>query len=128
MEGVAYGLRDSLEILKELRVEIKQVRSSGGGARSSLWRQMQADINGVEMVAINVDEGPAFGAALLAGVGAGIYKSVEEAAQRTIRVTNSTLPDSRKVKLYDKYYRFYRSLYPILKDKFYQVSDLTIPS
>ncbi len=124
MEGVAYGLRDSLEILRELKLEIKQVRASGGGARSPLWRQMQADINGVEMVTINVDEGPAFGAALLAGVGAGIYRSVEEAAQETIRVTNSTSPDPRNTALYDKYYRLYRSLYPLLKDKFRQVSDL----
>ncbi len=128
MEGVAYGLRDSLEILKELKIEIKQVRASGGGAKSPLWRQIQADINGVEMVTINVDEGPAFGVALLAGVGAGLYKNVEEAAQRTIRVTNTTSPDSPKVKLYDKHYQLYRSLYPILKDKFRQVSDLVITS
>lgn len=124
MEGVAYGLRDSLEILRGLGIEIKQVRASGGGARSPVWRQMQADINGVEMVTTNVDEGPAFGATLLAGVGAGIYKSVEEAAKRTIRVTSHTSPELRNVELYDKYYQLYRSLYPILKDKFRRVSDL----
>src|SRR5262249_54949950 len=90
LEGVAYGLRDSFEILREMGVPIRQVRASGGGARSALWRQIQADVTGHEHVTINVDEGPAFGVALLAGVGTGVWNSVEEACRATIRVTQNT--------------------------------------
>ncbi len=71
LEGVSFGLRDSLEMIKALGVPIEQVRASGGGARSPLWRQIQADVFGTELVLINVTEGAAFGAALLAGVGVG---------------------------------------------------------
>ena len=71
LEGVSFGLRDSLELIKGLGVPITQVRASGGGARSAVWRQIQADVFGAELVLVNVTEGAAFGAALLAGVGAG---------------------------------------------------------
>src|SRR5579862_4352274 len=79
LEGVAFGLRDSFEILDEMRVPIREVRASGGGARSALWRQIQADVTRREHVGINVDEGPAFGVALLAGVGIGVWKDAAEA-------------------------------------------------
>lgn len=123
-EGVAYGLRDSFEILNEMQLPINQVRASGGGARSAVWRQIQADITGREHVLINVDEGPAFGVALLAGVGTGVYPSVEEACRSTIKVTSSTKPDAATKALYDRYYGVYRSLYPALKDQFRRVSDI----
>lgn len=125
-EGVAYGLRDSFEILEEMRVPIHQVRASGGGARSAVWRQIQADITGREHVLINVDEGPAFGVALLAGVGTGIYASVEEACRSTITVTSQTHPDMSNKSLYDRYYLVYRALYPALKDQFKRVSEIVI--
>ena len=124
MEGVAFGLRDSLEILKELDLEIEEVRASGGGARSQLWRQIQADVNGCELSVINVDEGPAFGVALLAGVGAGIYASVEDACDRTIRVVGRTQPGFEQVELYNRYYGIYRSLYPSLRDHFAQTAQI----
>ena len=73
LEGVSFGLRDSLELIRGLGVPITQVRASGGGARSALWRQIQADVFGSELVLVNVTEGAAFGAAILAGVGGGIY-------------------------------------------------------
>lgn len=123
-EGVAYGLRDSFEILKEMKVPISQVRASGGGARSDIWRQIQADVTGMEHVLINVDEGPAFGAALLASVGTGIYPSVQEACRATIKVVSSTNPNLAAKPVYDRYYTVYRSLYRALKDQFREVSKI----
>ena len=92
LEGVSYGLRDSLELMRGLGVPIGQVRALGGGARSPLWRQILADVFGTELVTVNVTEGAAFGAALLAGVGAGVYHSVEDACARTVKITGSTEP------------------------------------
>jgi xylulokinase len=124
LEGVSYGLRDSLEILRAMGLEISQVRASGGGARSKLWRQIQADVFDFELVTINVDEGPAFGVALLAGVGAGMYASVEEACDRTISVTDRTMPNSNDSALYDTFYPIYQALYASLKDHFLEVGRL----
>lgn len=123
-EGVAYGLRDSFEILGEMQVPINQVRASGGGARSEVWRHIQADITGREHVLINIDEGPAFGVALLAGVGTGVYPSVEEACRSTIQVVSSTKPDPSRKGAYDEYYAVYRALYPALKEQYRRVSDI----
>ncbi len=123
MEGVAFGLRDSLEILKGMGVSIGNVRASGGGARSDLWRQIQADIFNMPLSTINIDEGPALGVALLAGVGAGLYSSVEEACSTVIKVTGKT-PVTEDAALYEKYYAIYRSLYPALKDQFAAIGEL----
>jgi xylulokinase len=118
LEGVSFGLRDSLEMIKGLGVPIEQVRASGGGARSPLWRQIQADIFGTELVLINITEGAAFGAALLAGVGAGVYKDVREAVDASVRVVSSTKPQPDAVAAYDKLYPLYRGLYRALKPTF----------
>jgi len=118
LEGVSYGLRDSLELIKGLGVPIEQVRASGGGARSPLWRQIQADIFGTELVLINVTEGAAFGAALLAGVGAGVYRDVREAVDAAVRVVSSTAPDPAAAQAYEGLYPLYRGLYPALKPTF----------
>jgi xylulokinase len=118
MEGVAYGLRDSFEIFREMGVAVDQVRASGGGSRSHLWQQIQADVTGYAHSTINVDEGPALGAAILAGVGSGVYSSVESACDDVIRVTTSTEPDARAMAIYERYYRVYRDLYPALKPVF----------
>jgi xylulokinase len=118
MEGVAYGLRDTFEIFGEMGVPITQVRASGGGARSPLWRQIQADITGREHVTINVDEGPGFGVALLAGVGVGIWNSVPEACRATLKVVDSTPADPAAHGTYDAFYSIYRKLYGDLKDTF----------
>ncbi len=122
LEGVAYGLNDSFAIFDVMGVPVTQVRASGGGARSPLWRQMQADITGREHVMINVDEGPAFGVALLAGVGTGVWKSVSEACHSTIQVTDRIQPNMELNKQYAPYYRMYRQLYQDLKPRF---TDLT---
>ena len=92
LEGVSYGLRDSLELMRALGVPVGQIRALGGGARSPLWRQILADVFGTELVTVNVTEGAAYGAALLAGVGAGVYHSVEDACARTVKITGSTEP------------------------------------
>lgn len=122
LEGVAYGLRDSFSILEEMNVPISQVRASGGGARSELWRQIQADVSGYDHVTINVDEGPALGVALLAGVGTGVYSSVPEACKSVIKVVDTTAADPAAKSIYDRYYPIYRSLYASLKDDFAAVS------
>ena len=124
LEGVAYGLRDSLELVRDFGLEIEQVRASGGGARSALWCQILADVFATELVTINVTEGAAYGAALLAGVGAGVYSSVEEACEATIRVVTSTEPRPEHVKLYNAYYPVYRSLYRVLKPAFDTVAQV----
>ena len=124
LEGVAYGLRDSLELLRGLKIPIQQVRVSGGGARSALWRQIMADIFGAELVTINITEGAAYGAALLAGVGAGVYRDVAEATRRTIRVIDRTEPRPGDVATYEGFYQEYRALYGQLKPTFDRVARL----
>jgi xylulokinase len=124
LEGVAYGLRDSLELMRALGLQIRQVRASGGGARSALWRQILADVFDSEIALVNITEGAAYGAALLAGVGAGVYNSVEDACARTIRITDSVKPGG-DVRVYDDYYSVYRALYPALKNQFKPVSEIT---
>lgn len=118
LEGVAFAFRDSFEILRDMNVPIGQVRASGGGARSALWRQIQSDVIGMEHVSINIDEGPAFGAALLAGVGVGEYSSVSEACAATIKVEQSIQPVAADKLIYDRNYNVYRSLYQSLKGNF----------
>jgi xylulokinase len=124
MEGVAFGLRDSFEIMREMQVPIREVRASGGGARSALWRQIQTDVTGHAHVTINVDEGPALGVALLAGVGTGVYSDVAEACRQVIRVTGSTEVCTVNRVAYDRFYAVYRALYPRLKDQFAEISRL----
>lgn len=124
IEGITYALRDSLEIIRGLGLSISQIRATGGGARSLFWRQVQADVYGAEVVTINVAEGPAFGAAILAGVGAGLFKSVEDAAEELVRIVTRTEPAAKASAQYEAYYQVFRGLYPALKPSFDRVSDL----
>jgi len=123
IEGVSYGLRDSLELMQALGISTTQVRASGGGAKSARWRQILADIFNAEIVTMNSTEGAAYGAALLAGVGAEIYSSVEAAADRAIRVTGHHQP-GRDVGKYADYYQRYRTLYSALKAEFAAMAKL----
>lgn len=118
LEGVTYGMRDSLEIIKGMRVPIGQIRVSGGGARSEFWRQLQADVYGQAVVTINASEGPAFGVALLAGVGTGAFKNVQEACDSTIRVMTTTRPKAKAVKAYEERYPMFGGLYRSLREDF----------
>ncbi|GAB6116682.1 xylulokinase [Thermoanaerobacter brockii subsp. lactiethylicus] len=122
LEGVAFGLRDSLEIIKELNIPVNEVRVSGGGAKSVLWRQILADIFGVRVDMVNATEGPAFGAAIMAAVGYGIFKDVEEACSTLIKVTDSVYPIGENVSKYDEIYAIYKDLYYLLKNTFKRIS------
>jgi len=116
MEGVAYALRDCLVVFQDLGVTPKKIIARGGGARSPLWRQIQADIFNVEITRTRVEEEAAYGAALLAGVGAGVYSDLEEACAKTVQVASTDSPNNDRVKLYDSYYHsIYRKLYPALR-------------
>lgn len=125
LEGVAFGLRDSFELIKSAGLsQIDQVRVSGGGARSLFWRQILADVFNAELVTVNTTEGAAFGSALLAGVGVGVWKDVDNACAATVRQTGSTQPQPEKVAYYEKAYGVYRTVYPALKDLSHQLSTL----
>jgi len=115
MEGVSMSLRDCLELGRELGLKTSRVCLSGGGARSLVWRQITADIFNVEVFRAVVDEGPAYGAAVLAAVGAGMVDTVEDACQKFIRVADTTGPDPSRNELYEHLYALYRSLYPSLR-------------
>ena len=118
LEGVSFGLRDSFELMKDAGLEnITQVRVTGGGARSPLWRQILADVFGAELVTVNSEEAAAYGAALLAGTGAGAFSSVESACDETIKITGVTGPGEAQT-IYQALYPLYRDLYPALKPTF----------
>ncbi len=119
LEGVGYGLKDSFELIRSAGLgSIKQVRISGGGAKSRLWRKILASILAVELVTVNTTEGAAYGAALLAGVGAGIWPDVTTACQETVVITGRDLPDESQIDTYAKSFKIYQSLYPTLKPVF----------
>ncbi|MEP6925939.1 MAG: xylulokinase [Pyrinomonadaceae bacterium] len=118
LEGVAFSLRDSLKIFRELGLPIEKIRLGGGGAKSALWRQIQADVYGQAVETIEAEEGAAFGAAILAGVGAGAWETVDEACRKTIRVSEIIEPNVDSVKLFDRQFEIYQSLYPALNQVF----------
>ncbi len=111
--------------MRALGLEVHQVRASGGGARSAFWRQILSDVFNTEIVTVNITEGAAYGAALLAGVGAGIYPTVEKACDSTIGITGATVP-GKDAKVYATYYPRYRALYPALKAEFEAISKVDI--
>jgi xylulokinase len=124
LEGVAFGLLDSMELIRKAGLgEIHQVRVSGGGARSPLWRQILADVMSTELVTVNTPEGAAFGAALLAGVGAGNWGSVVDSCQDAIRVLERTQPQPLQISRYQELYPHYRNLYPALRSSFVALAE-----
>ena len=118
LEGVAFSLKDCFNIIREQGLPIEQVRATGGGAKSVLWRQIIADVLGVELVTTNAQEGPAFGAALLAGVAIGLYPSIQQACEATVRVTAQTTLHPQTQGIYARAYETYQALYPALKPIF----------
>jgi xylulokinase len=119
LEGVSFGLKDSFRLIQNAGLgEIRQVRASGGGTKGALWRQIMASVLDVELVTVNTTEGAAYGAALLAGVGAGAWKDVPSACQVCIKITGRTQPIPSQVEAYRKAYPLYRGLYPALKPSF----------
>jgi xylulokinase len=115
LEGVAYGLRDSFELLRRLGVQVETARVSGGGARSELWLRIVASVLGVPLERTMVEEGAAFGAALLGGIAAGAFAGVDEAVNACVRVRDRIEPDAAWRDAYEQSYARFRSLYPALQ-------------
>jgi len=124
LEGVVFSMRESLEIFRQLDVPIREIRASGGGSRSRLWRQIQADVFGRPVATVNADEGAAYGAALLAAVGAGEYRDIQEACAAAIRVVGETSPNRSARRRYDRAFAEYRRLYRSLRDDFQRIAAL----
>jgi len=118
LEGVAFSLKDTFSLFDEMRVPVRNVRLGGGGARSLLWRQIQADVYGHEVEILAAEEGAAYGAALLAGVGAKYWPSVDEACDAVVKVQQRVRPDPDAVKTLSIQYENFRRLYPALKPLF----------
>lgn len=126
LEGVAFGLRDSFELMKNIGLaEVHQVRVTGGGAKSPLWRQILADVLEAELVTVSSEEGAAYGAALLAATGAGAFPDIATACERVIRLTGRTEPGPASPR-YQELYQVYRDLYPSLKPTFHRIADLSL--
>ncbi|NLX14657.1 MAG: xylulokinase [Phycisphaerales bacterium] len=125
LEGITFGMRDQIEIMRGRGVPISEVRLSGGGSASKFWRQMQADMYKAKAVTINTQEGGALGVALLAAVGTGVYSSVPEACTAAIKVTETLRPDRKIARVYDRLYPIYRSLYQSLRTDFRALGRLT---
>ncbi|MDQ3864372.1 MAG: xylulokinase [Actinomycetota bacterium] len=124
MEGVIFSLRDSLQIMRGLDVPVEDVRATGGGAKSDLWRRLQADIYSTPIRRTVADEGPAYGAALLAGVASGTYADVGEATFVVRLREEITEPDPERTKIYEEHYEVYRSLYPATSSAMSRLTDL----
>jgi xylulokinase len=115
LEGVAFSLRDTFTIFREIEVPVKTIRLGGGGARSPLWRQIQADVYGQRVETVEAEEGAAYGAAILAGVGAKAWPSVDAACDAVVRVTGSITPTSADSLAMETEYAVYRRIYPAMK-------------
>ena len=118
LEGVAFAIRDSLEVARSLGIDIKKSRICGGGAKSLLWRKMFANICGLELELIESEEGPGYGGAMLAAVACGEYASVAEAAEKLVKVVGSVKPEPELQERYEAQYQKFRKLYPALKSVF----------
>ena len=125
LEGVAFGLKDSFALIQGAGLgAIEQVRVSGGGAKSALWREILADVLGAELVTVNTTEGAAYGAAILAGVGCGAWPDVETACSNLIRIVERVSPDQERTALYGRAHVQYKELYPALRSSFSRLAAL----
>lgn len=124
MEGVTYSLRDCLAIIEEQGVAVKQIRASGGGAKSAFWRQLQADVLAKTVVTMAADEGPGYGVALLAAVGAGEFKNIVEACDATVKTTRETKTNAKAKPRYDAGFPVYQKLYRSLREDFRAIASL----
>ena len=118
LEGVAFALRDSFEVAKLLGIQIERTKICGGGAKSSLWKKMIANILNMKVDTLENEEGPALGGAMLAAVANGEYESVAQAAEAIVKVTDTIEPDAELAALYEQRYQTFRSIYPKLKELF----------
>ena len=118
LEGVAFALRDSLEVAKSLGIRIERTKICGGGAKSPLWKKMIANIMNLKVDVIESEEGPAMGGAMLAAVACGEYAGVEEAAEKIVRIVDTVEPIPENAKRYEKQYQKFRQIYPAVKEVF----------
>ena len=118
LEGVAFGLRDSLEVARSIGVDPERTKICGGGAKSPLWRKIIANVMNMQVDLIESEEGPGYGAAILAAVGCGVFSSVEEAATKLVKVVGSEAPDKKLVQKYEERYQEFKRYYPALKGLF----------
>ena len=124
MEGITYSLADCNEILRSLGTRVEHMRVCGGGSKSPLWRQIMADLYECEVITLLREEGPAFGAAILAGAGTGVFADLREASKRFAQTGKTVLPISEEVELYKKYHALYDSLYEHMNEDFHTLYEL----
>lgn len=124
VEGVSFSLRECLEILQDLGIDCSELRASGGGAKSMYWRHMLADCFGMSINTVGVEEGPAYGAAILAGVGTGVFTSVPAAVEQIVKTKEKIIPNIANKLSYDKYFQLYKKLYPDLRESFQTLAEL----
>ena len=124
LEGVTYSQRQCVDVLRGMNVPTEEMMACGGGGKSRIWRQMLADMYGCEVRTIKAQEGPALGVAILAGVGAGIFKDVPSACQRFIEAATYCEPDSAAHAYYEKGHALYQKLYRQLKDSYQDLAEL----
>jgi len=115
LEGVAFSLKDTFTIFDEMKIPVTSIRLGGGGARSPLWRQIQADVYGREVEIVAAEEGAAYGAAILAGAGAQEWSSVEQACDAIVRVAKRIAPNQKDSVTLQSSYHTYRKIYPALR-------------
>lgn len=125
IEGITYAMRDSLEIVRGLGLPVDEIRATGGGAKSPFWLQLQADVYNSPVATVDAAEGPAFGAALMAAVGAGIYPDLESAAESLVRTSLAATPNPERAATYTQCYQLFRDLYPSLKGHFGRSAEIT---
>jgi xylulokinase len=123
LEGVAFGLRDSLEVARSLGIDIRRTKICGGGAKSPLWKKIIANVMNLKVDVIESEEGPGYGGAMLAAVGCGAYESVEEAAKRLVKVIDTVEPEEDLAQKYEEKYRQFRQIYPALKNVFQNIAE-----
>lgn len=123
LEGVAFGLRDSLEVARNLGISIERTKICGGGAKSPLWKQIIANVMNLKVDVIESEEGPGYGGAILAAVGCGEYASVEEAADKLVKVVDTVEPTPELVQKYEERYRKFKKIYPAVKGLFQELAN-----
>ena len=121
LEGVAFALRDSLEVAGKLGVKIERTKICGGGAKSPLWKRIIANVMNLKVDVIESEEGPGYGGAILAAVGCGEFGSVEEAAGKLVKVIDTVEPEEELAAKYEERYQKFRKIYPAVKDLFQEL-------
>ena len=122
LEGVAFGLRDSLEVARSLGIQIERTKICGGGAKSPLWKKIIANVMNLKVDVIESEEGPGYGAAILAAVGCGAYESVEAATEKLVKVVDTVEPSQELVAKYEERYQNFRKIYPAMKGLFQELA------